>query len=66
LGFDLLVDDEKTLAKDCGVFQKKKFMGREFMGIVRSTFVINEKGIIQNVFSPVNVKGHVQEVLDCL
>jgi len=63
LNFDLLVDDKKEVAKKYGVYQKKKFMGREFMGIVRSTFIIDEKGKIKKVFSPVSVKGHVQEVL---
>ena len=63
LEFDLLIDDEKELAKACGVFQLKKFMGREFMGIVRSTFLIDEKGRVAKVWSPVSVKGHVAEVL---
>lgn len=63
LGFDLLVDEDKTVAKDYGVFQKKKFMGREFMGIVRSTFIIDGKGKIQKIFSPVSVKGHVDAVI---
>ncbi|MBX7147753.1 thioredoxin-dependent thiol peroxidase [bacterium] len=66
LGFDLLVDDSKEVAKAYGVYQKKKFMGREFMGIVRSTFIIDGKGIVQKVFSPVSVKGHVNEVMSVL
>lgn len=66
LGFDLLVDADKELAKAFGVYQKKKFMGKEFMGIVRSTFIIDEKGKIAKVFSPVSVKGHVDEVLAAL
>src|SRR5690349_16270708 len=56
LGFDLLVDAEKDAAKKYGVYQMKKFMGREFMGIVRSTFVIDPKGKIKKIFSPVKVK----------
>lgn len=63
LGFDLLVDGDKALAKAFGVYQKKKFMGREFMGIVRSTFLIDEKSRITKVWSPVSVKGHVADVL---
>lgn len=63
LGFDLLVDGDKEVAQKYGVYQKKKFMGREFMGIVRSTFVIDAKGKIAKVFSPVKVKDHVGEVL---
>lgn len=63
LGFDLLVDDDKSLAKKYDVYQKKKFMGKEFMGIVRSTFVIDEQGKIKKIFSPVKVEGHVNAVL---
>ena len=66
LGFDLLVDEDKSLSKSYGVYQKKKFMGREFMGIVRSTFVIDPKGKIKKIFSPVSVKGHVDAVLENL
>ena len=66
LKFDLLVDDEKKVAQSYGVYQKKKFMGREFMGIVRSTFIINEKGVIEKIWSPVNVTGHVDEVVAAL
>lgn len=63
LGFDLLVDADKKAAKAYGVYQMKKFMGREFMGIVRSTFLIDGKGKIKKIWSPVSVKGHVDEVL---
>lgn len=66
LGFDLLVDADKEMAKAYGVYRKKKFMGREFMGIVRSTFVIGPEGRIRKIFSPVSVKGHVDEVLENL
>lgn len=63
LGFDLLVDADKEVAKAYGVYQLKKFMGKEFMGIVRSTFIIGPDGKIKKIFSPVSVKGHVDEVL---
>lgn len=63
LGFDLLVDADKKTAKAYGVYQKKKFMGREFMGIVRSTFLVDGKGKIKKIWSPVSVKGHVDEVM---
>lgn len=66
LGFDLLVDSDKELAKKYGVYQMKKFMGKEFMGIVRSTFVIGPDGKIKKVFSPVKVEGHVGEVISAL
>lgn len=63
LKFDLLVDDQKELANAYGVYQLKSFMGKESMGIVRSTFVIGPDGKIKKVFSPVKVDGHYQEVL---
>lgn len=66
LKFDLLVDSDKEIAKKYGVYQLKKFMGKEFMGIVRSTFIIDKEGIIKKIFSPVSVKGHVEEVLNYL
>ena len=62
LQFDLLVDADKEVAKAYGVYQLKKFMGKESMGIVRSTFLIRN-GKISKVFSPVKVEGHVDEVL---
>jgi len=65
LQFDLLVDADKSLAKALGVYQKKKFMGREFMGIVRSTFLI-DRGVVKKIWSPVSVKGHVEEVMSAL
>jgi peroxiredoxin Q/BCP len=49
LPFPLLVDPEHKIADEYGVWQKKKFMGREFMGIVRSHFVIDEQGTLANV-----------------
>lgn len=66
LKFDLLVDDQKEVAEKYGVYQLKKFMGKEFMGIVRSTFLIDENGKIAKIWSPVKVKGHVDEVVSSL
>jgi len=61
----LLSDVDTDVCKKFGVWGKKKFMGREFMGINRSTFLINEKGKIFKVFPKVKPKGHSKEVLDC-
>ncbi len=61
----LLSDVDTDVCKKFGVWGKKKFMGREFMGINRSTFLINEKGKIFKVFLKVKPKGHSKEVLDC-
>jgi peroxiredoxin Q/BCP len=66
LPFPLLVDADAEVCKLYGVWQLKKFMGREFMGIVRSTFLIDPKGVVSKVWSPVSVKGHVEEVLAAL
>jgi thioredoxin-dependent peroxiredoxin len=66
LPFTLLSDEGKGMLKKYGVWQKKKFMGREFMGIVRSTFLIDKNGKIEKIWSPVSVKNHVQEVLQNL
>jgi len=59
----LLSDEEKKAAALYGVWGKKKFMGREFMGVIRSTFLIDPAGKIAHVWSPVSVKGHAEEVL---
>ena len=64
--FDLLADNEIKIVKNYKVWTKKKFMGREFMGIIRSTFLINPMGKIIKIWRNVKVKGHAQEVLDAL
>ena len=64
--FDLLVDDEIKIIKSYKVWAKKKFVGKEYMGIVRSTFLIDPKGKIIKIWSNVKVKNHAQEVLDTL
>jgi len=63
LPFTLLSDEGKKMLKQYKVWQKKKFMGLEFMGIVRSTFLIDKTGKIKKIWSPVSVKDHVKEVL---
>ena len=62
--FILLSDIEKDVAKKFGVWGKKQFMGREYMGVNRSTFLVNEKGKIFRVFEKVKPAGHAQEVLE--
>ena len=64
--FDLLADEEVKIIKNYKVWNKKKFMGKEFMGIVRSTFLISPKGKIIKIWSNVKVKDHAKEVLDTL
>ena len=60
----LLADVDTEVSKQFGVWGLKKFMGREFMGINRSTFLVNEKGKIFKVFPKVKPKGHSKEVLE--
>jgi len=62
LKITLLADEEKELCNQFGVWQLKKFMGKEYMGVVRSTFIINPKGEIAEVWEKVRVKEHVAEV----
>lgn len=63
LPFPLLSDEEKEVCNLYGVWQKKKFMGREYMGIARTSFLINEEGKIEKIFEQVTPKGHAKEVL---
>lgn len=66
LPFDLLTDADGAACQAWGVWQLKKFMGRESMGIVRSTFLVDAQGKIARLWSPVSVKGHVDEVIAAL
>ena len=64
--FDLLADEELKVLKKYKVWGKKKFMGREFMGIIRSTYLIDKKGKILKVWYNIKVKDHAKEVLKTL
>jgi peroxiredoxin Q/BCP len=66
LPFPLLSDESLKMLKAYGVWKKKKFMGREFMGIVRTTLIIGTDGKIKKIWSPVKVKGHADDVLENL
>ena len=62
LNFDLLVDEDYKLANEVGVYQLKKSFGKESMGIVRTTFVIDENGYIMDVIEKVKVKTQIEEL----
>jgi len=62
--FVLLADTKTEVAKKFGVWGKKKFMGREYMGVVRSSFLVDEKGKIFKVYPKVKASGHANEVLE--
>tara|TARA_Y100001954_G_scaffold197100_1_gene213783 strand:- start:524 stop:979 length:456 start_codon:yes stop_codon:yes gene_type:complete len=64
LQFDLLVDEDKILCNAFGVWGRKKFMGREYDGVHRTTFIINEKGIIDQIITKVETKRHSQQILE--
>ena len=63
LPFMLLADEDKKIIGDYGVWAKKKFMGREYMGIMRTTFLIDTKGKIARVYEKVSPKEHAEEIL---
>jgi peroxiredoxin Q/BCP len=63
LPFPLLADEDKTVINAFGVWGPKKFMGREFDGIHRVTFIIDEQGIIEEVISKVKTKEHTAQIL---
>ena len=64
--FDLLADEDKKVMKSYKVWAKKKFMGREFMGTVRSTYIIDKNKKILNSWTNVKALGHANEVYDFL
>lgn len=66
LNFPLLIDAGNKISKNYGVYGEKSFMGRNYMGIIRSTFVIDGKGMIRKIFYKVKVDGHLGEVTDTL
>lgn len=63
LPYPLLADEDKSVIEAFGVWGPKKFMGREFDGIHRTTFIINEKGIIEEVIADVKSKIHTNQIL---
>lgn len=63
LNFELLADEDHSISEKYGVWGLKKFMGREFMGILRTSFLINKDGRLVNIMDKVNTKTHDQEML---
>lgn len=66
LPFRLLSDPDLALLKPLGAFGKKVMYGKEMEGIIRSTFLVDPKGIIRHVWPKVSVKGHVEAVIEVL
>ncbi len=63
LPFPLIADEDHAIAEKYGVWQEKSMYGRKYMGIVRSTFVIDPEGKVAEIYNKVKVKGHVEDVL---
>ena len=66
LNFDLLADAEKKVVEKYEVWKEKSMYGRKYMGVERTTFIIDEKGKIKTIFNKVKVDGHNKEVLEAL
>ena len=63
LKFSLLADEDKKIVEDYGVWVEKSMYGRKYMGTARTTFIINENGIIENIIEKVNTKDHSNQIL---
>ena len=66
LPFELIADENKKICTKYGVWQEKKLYGKTFMGIVRSTFIIDKAGTVKKIIPKVKVKGHAEEVVEIL
>ena len=64
LPFSLIADEDKAVIKAFGVWGPKKFMGKEYDGVHRTTFIIDEDGMIEKVFSKVKTKDHTNQILE--
>lgn len=64
LPYPLLADEDKNVIQAYGVWGPKKFMGREYEGIHRTTFIIDEKGVISNIITKVKTKDHANQIFD--
>lgn len=63
LPYSLIADEDKKIIQAYGVWGPKKFMGREFDGILRTTFIIDENGLISDIISKVDTKQHTNQIL---
>ncbi len=64
LPFNLLSDESLETIKNYGVWKEKNMYGKKYMGIERTTFIIDEKGIIRKIYPKVKVIGHIEEILN--
>jgi peroxiredoxin Q/BCP len=66
LPFDLIPDIDKKIIRDYGVWGMKKLYGREYKGLIRTTFLIDENGVVEYIFTNVDTKNHAQQILAVL
>lgn len=66
LPFTLLSDENREMLEDYGVWKEKSMFGKKYMGIIRTTFLIDEKGIIKEIWEKVSVKGHIENIISKL
>ena len=64
LPFPLIADTSKKILSDYGVWGEKKIYGRSFLGVIRTTFIIDEKGIIEKIITKVDTSGHTKQIFD--
>lgn len=64
LSMNLVADTEKVILEAYGIWGEKKLYGRTYMGVMRTTFVIDEKGIIEKIFPKVKTKAHTEQILE--
>lgn len=65
-GFNLIADPEATILKAYGVWGEKNMYGKKYMGVLRTTFVINEEGVIEQVIEKVDTKNHTEQLTNAL
>lgn len=64
--FNLIADTEKEILQAYGVWGEKKNYGKTYMGVIRTTFIIDEKGVIEKIFSKVDTKNHTEQIQKAL
>jgi peroxiredoxin Q/BCP len=64
LPFPIIADSSKKILNDYGVWGEKKMYGKSYMGVIRTTFIIDEKGIIEKIIAKVDTAGHTKQIFD--
>jgi peroxiredoxin Q/BCP len=64
LPFSIIADESKKILNDYGVWGEKKMYGKTFMGVIRTTFIINEKGVIEKIITKVDTGEHTKQIFD--